>query len=61
MIKIKGNKNDFELAGGSSYQGKITEVYMEETNLKPIFVRVSVRFELARIRVIESELYYLFW
>ena len=55
--KLRETKNDFELAGGSSYRGQNYSKCLEETNLKPIFVRVSGRFELARVRVIERQLY----
>ena len=41
--ELKGNKNYFEIAGG--FQGKST------------LVRVSARLELARVRVIRSQLY----
>ena len=57
MIKFKENKNDFELAGGSSYRRQSYSNCMEEINLNSILVRVSARFELARVRVIESKLY----
>ena len=50
---MKGNKNKFELVGGvkgSSYK------CMKEIEGKSTLVRVCLRFELARVRVIRSQL-----
>ena len=59
-------KNYFEFAGGSSYRGfelpkvrvsKCNSKCKKEIQGKSTSVRVSARFELARVRVIESQLY----
>ena len=55
---LRRNKNYFELAGGSSYRGQnySNTKCMKEILGKSTQVRVSARFELARVRVIESRL-----
>ena len=60
---LKGNENWFELAGvrvieASNYRGQNYSECMTEIQGKPILVRVSARFELTRVRVIGSRLYY---
>ena len=45
--------------GGSSYRGYNNSKYMKEIQGKSILFRVSARFELGRVRVIESRLYKL--
>ena len=55
---MRENKNNFELAGGPSYRG--FELQREKLPGNPgeiDIVRVSVRFELARVRVIGIQLY----
>ena len=63
---LKGNKNYFEFAEGSSYRGfelprvrvsKCNSKCKKEIQGKSTSVRVSARFELARVRVFESQLY----
>ena len=49
---LRGNKNYFELAGGSSYRNKNYSKCMKEIQGKSILVRLSARLELARVRVI---------
>ena len=44
---LRGNKNYFELAGGSSYRGLNYSKCMTEIQRKSVLVRVSARFELA--------------
>ena len=53
---LRGNKNYFEIAGGSSYRGQNYSKCMKKIQGKSILVRVSARFELARVRVIGSRL-----
>ena len=66
MVRVndpRGDENWFESAGvrvikGSSYRGQNCSKCMTEIQGKSILVRVSARFELARVRVIGSRLYY---
>ena len=55
---LRGNENWFELAGVRVIKGKITvnQECMTEIQGKSTLVRVSARFELARVRVIGSRL-----
>ena len=55
---LQGNKNYFDLTGVSSYRGfeLPTVNYSKGNQGKSILVRVSTRFELARVRVIWSRL-----
>ena len=46
-IDLRGNKNYFELAGGSSYRGLNYSKCTTEIQGKSVLVRVSARFELA--------------
>ena len=55
--ELRGNKNYFELAGGSSYRGQNYSKCKMEIQGKSTLVRVRARFELARVRVIGSQLY----
>ena len=65
--ELKGNKNYFELARGSSYRGfelqrvKLQWNCKKEIQGKSTLVRVSARFQLARVRVIGSQLYHRAW
>ena len=56
---VRGKKHYFELAGGSSYRGNNYSKYLKKIQGKSISVRVSARFELARVRVIGSRLYFI--
>ena len=51
---LSGNKNYFELAGGSSYRGLNYSKCMTEIQGKSVLVRVSARFEFARSSYRES-------
>ena len=65
--ELKGNKNNFEFAGGSSYQGfelprvKYYSTWKKEILGKSTLVWVSARFELVRVRVIGSQMYYFYY
>ena len=51
---LRGNKNYFELAGGSSYRGQNYSKCMTEIQGKSILVRVSARFELSVVNCITT-------
>ena len=56
--KTTSSKREVRVIEGSSYRRKITVICMTEFQGKSILVRViSARFELARVRVIGSQLY----
>ena len=59
-MKIGSSQREVRAIEGSSYRGQNYSKCMNEIHGKSILVRVSARFELARVRVIGIRLYVVF-